>query len=98
MSRFPHPTSKQGFLILDKLPSLRLGRYCLLSRSLGLRSDQGPFVPNAKLRARKASKIGDGKFGDVDEKDVSSQFLSIGRASARRWLSERGSSEYLGVT
>ena len=25
----------QGFLILDKLPSLRLGRYCLLSRSLG---------------------------------------------------------------
>lgn len=52
----------KGFLILDKLPSLRLGRYCLLSR--------------------KASKIGDGKFGDVDEKDVSSQFLSIGSADA----------------
>ncbi|CAE7335536.1 unnamed protein product, partial [Symbiodinium pilosum] len=52
----------KGFLILDKLPSLRLGRYCLLSR--------------------KASKIGDGKFGEVGEKDVSSQFLSIGSPDA----------------
>ena len=36
---------------------------------------------------RKASKIGDGKFGDPDEKlekDISSQFLFIGGASSER--------------
>ncbi|CAE7555483.1 unnamed protein product [Symbiodinium natans] len=65
----------KGFLILDKLPSLRLGRYCLLSR--------------------KASKIGDGKFGDPDEKlekDISSQFLFIGGQDASD--SDSSSSSY----
>lgn len=65
-SRGCFPTSLQGFLILGKLPSLRLGRVCLLS-SRASKIGDGTFHNKAWSEGFKDSWANDNNNADLNE-------------------------------